>query len=49
MGSVIPNPKLKLMDHVREVLRLKDYAMRTEQCTFRGFFPLSFFPPPPYV
>jgi hypothetical protein len=28
---VIPNPKLKLMDQVREVLRMKHYAIRTEQ------------------
>jgi hypothetical protein len=28
---VIPNPKLKLMDQVREVLRIKHYAIRTEQ------------------
>jgi hypothetical protein len=28
---VIPNPKLKLMDQVREVLRVKHYAVRTEQ------------------
>jgi hypothetical protein len=28
--AVIPNPKLKLMDQVREVLRLKHYAIRTE-------------------
>ena len=28
---VIPNPKLKLMDQVREVMRLKHYAIRTEQ------------------
>jgi hypothetical protein len=28
---VIPNPKLKLMDQVREVLRVKHYALRTEQ------------------
>ena len=27
---VIPNPKLKLMDQVREVLRLKHDAIRTE-------------------
>jgi hypothetical protein len=27
---VIPNPKLKLMDQEREVLRVKHYAMRTE-------------------
>jgi hypothetical protein len=25
---VIPNPKLKLMDQVREVLRVKHYAIR---------------------
>ncbi len=28
---MIPNPKLKLMDQVREVLRVKHYAIRTEQ------------------
>jgi hypothetical protein len=28
---VIPNPKLKLMDQAREVLRVKHYAIRTEQ------------------
>lgn len=27
---VIPNPKLKLMDQVREVLRIRHYAIRTE-------------------
>ena len=27
---VLPNPKLKLMDQVREVLRVKHYALRTE-------------------
>ena len=26
-----PNPKLKLLDQVREVLRVKHYAIRTEQ------------------
>jgi hypothetical protein len=30
--AVVPNPKLKLMDQVREVLRLKHYAIRTERC-----------------
>src|SRR5437762_11752891 len=30
--GVIPNPKLKLMDQVREVLRLKHYSIRTERC-----------------
>ena len=28
----MPNPKLKLMDQVREVMRLKHYAIRTEKC-----------------
>jgi hypothetical protein len=31
MELVIPNPKLKLMDPVREVMRVKHYAIRTEQ------------------
>jgi hypothetical protein len=31
-GLIIPNPKLKLLDQVREVMRLKHYAIRTEQC-----------------
>ena len=26
------NPKLKLMDQVREVLRVKHYSIRTERC-----------------
>ncbi len=30
--AVVPNPKLKLMDQVREVLRLRHYAIRTEAC-----------------
>jgi hypothetical protein len=29
--KVIPNPKAKLLDQVREVLRVKYYAMRTEE------------------
>ncbi len=29
--SVIPNPKLKLLDQVREVMRLKHYSIRTER------------------
>ena len=29
--GIIPNPKLKLLDQVREVLRLKHYAIRTER------------------
>ena|ERR1019366_7626737 len=28
---VVPNPKFKLIDQVREVLRVKHYAIRTEQ------------------
>jgi len=31
-GLIIPNPKLKLLDQVREVMRLKHYSIRTEQC-----------------
>ena len=31
-AAVVPNPKLKLMDQVREVLRLKHYSIRTERC-----------------
>lgn len=27
---IIPNPKLKLLDQVREVMRLKHYSIRTE-------------------
>jgi hypothetical protein len=30
--TVLPNPKLKLLDQVREVMRVKHYAIRTEQC-----------------
>src|ERR1043166_4108829 len=29
---VVPNPKLKLMDQVREVLRVKHYSIRPERC-----------------
>jgi len=32
---VIPNPKLKLIDQVREVLRVKHYAIRTGRLKFR--------------
>jgi integron integrase len=31
MEGIIPNPKLKLLDQVREVMRLKHYAIRTER------------------
>lgn len=30
-GIIIPNPKLKLLEQVREVCRLKHYSLRTEQ------------------
>src|SRR5688572_32619674 len=30
-ARVIPNPKSKLLDQVREVLRVKHYALRTEE------------------
>src|SRR5258708_23619470 len=29
--AVIPNPNLKLMDQVREVMRLRHYSIRTER------------------
>jgi integrase len=29
---IVPNPKLKLLDPVREVMRLKHYSIRTERC-----------------
>ena len=32
LEAVLPNPKLKLLDQVREVMRLKHYSIRTERC-----------------
>ena len=29
---IVPNPKLKLLDQVREIMRLKHYSIRTERC-----------------
>jgi len=29
--KVIPNPKLKLLDQVREVMRIRHYSIRTER------------------
>src|SRR3974390_1040947 len=29
---IVANPKLKLLDQVREVMRLKHYSIRTERC-----------------
>ena len=31
VDTVVPNPKLKLLDQIREVMRLKHYSIRTEQ------------------
>jgi hypothetical protein len=31
LGLIIPNPKLKLLDQVREVMRLKHYSLSTER------------------
>ena len=33
---IIPNPKARLLDQVREVLRLKHYSLRTEE-TYVGW------------
>src|SRR5882672_8842178 len=30
-GSIVPNPRLKLLDQVREVTRFRHYSLRTEQ------------------
>ena len=30
--AVVPNPKAKLLDQVREMMRLRHYSIRTEQC-----------------
>jgi integrase-like protein len=32
LEGIIPNPKLKLLNQAREVLRLKHYSIRTERC-----------------
>ena len=32
LGRIIPNPKLKLLDQCREIMRLKHYSLRTERC-----------------
>ena len=29
--AVVPNPKLKLLEQVREVMRLRHYSIRTER------------------
>ena len=29
--AILPNPKLKLLDQLREVMRLKHYSIRTER------------------
>ncbi len=49
MGKVleanIPNPKLKLMDLVREVIRLKHYSIRTEEAEVQWLEPFILFHP----
>src|SRR5437667_5518118 len=30
--AVVPNPKFKLLDQVKEVMRLRPYSIRTEEC-----------------
>src|SRR5438105_3068034 len=32
MELIIPNPKLKLLEQVKEGMRLRHYSIRTEQC-----------------
>jgi hypothetical protein len=34
--SIIPNPKLKLLDQIHEVMRLKHYSLRTERAYCDG-------------
>jgi integron integrase len=31
-GLIVPNPNLRLLDQVREVMRLKHYSIRSERC-----------------
>ncbi|HEU5069725.1 MAG TPA: phage integrase N-terminal SAM-like domain-containing protein [Verrucomicrobiae bacterium] len=31
LGGLVPNPKLRLREQVREVMRFKHYAWRTEE------------------
>jgi hypothetical protein len=31
LEAVVPNPKLKLLDQLREALRLKHYSIRSER------------------
>jgi hypothetical protein len=31
-AQFIPNPKLKLLDQVRQIMRIKHYSIRTERC-----------------
>jgi hypothetical protein len=39
---ITPNPKLKLLDQVREVMRLKHYSIRTETA-YCDWIPLTCF------
>ena len=31
LGKLLPNPKLKLLDQVREVCRRRQFSLRTEE------------------
>ena len=44
--AVVPNPKIKLMDQVREALRLRHYSIRTERCYCDWIKPVHKFPKP---
>ena len=37
MEGFIPNPKLRLLDQVSEVMRFKHYSIRTNEATGIGF------------
>jgi hypothetical protein len=41
LEGFIPNPKLKLLDQVSEVMRFKHYSIRTER-TYREWIKQSF-------
>ncbi len=41
--GIIPNPKIKLLDQVREMIRLKHYSIRTEQAYLQWIKRFIFF------
>ena len=41
--GVIPNPKARLLDQVREVIRVKHYSIRTEQAYIQWIKHFIFF------